>query len=203
VSAAARVVLVGAAGHALDVAEVAHRAGWRIEHLLVDPDHLPGVTWPRPVRTPIGPADLPYLVGVGYPVPRASVVERLQGGAGPAGPLVDPTAVVARTAELEPGVVVLWHAGVSPGCALHAHSSVSYGATVGHGTVVGLCSAVMPGAAVSGDVTLGREVLVGAGAVVLEGRSVGDGAVIGAGAVVDRDVPAGARAVGVPARWDR
>ncbi len=41
---------------------------------------------------------------------------------------------------------------------------------------------------------------VGAGAKILGPVSVGDHAVIGANAVVLRDVPAGATAVGVPAR---
>lgn len=47
---------------------------------------------------------------------------------------------------------------------------------------------------------IGDDVLVGAGACVLGGITVGDGAVIGANAVVLHDVPAGATAVGVPAR---
>ena len=48
--------------------------------------------------------------------------------------------------------------------------------------------------------TLGRNVVVSAGAKVLGGFTVGDGAVIGANAVVIRPVPAGAAAVGIPAR---
>lgn len=48
--------------------------------------------------------------------------------------------------------------------------------------------------------TLGRGVNVGAGAKILGDVRVGDGAVIGANAVVLEDVPAGALAVGVPAR---
>ena len=48
--------------------------------------------------------------------------------------------------------------------------------------------------------TLGRNVVVGAGAKVLGGFSVGDGAKIGSNAVVTKPVPAGATAVGNPAR---
>ncbi len=48
--------------------------------------------------------------------------------------------------------------------------------------------------------TLGRNVIVGAGAKVLGGFTVGDGARIGSNAVVVKDVPAGATAVGNPAR---
>lgn len=48
--------------------------------------------------------------------------------------------------------------------------------------------------------TLGRGVVVGAGAKVLGGFEVGDGAKIGSNAVVVKPVPAGATAVGNPAR---
>jgi serine O-acetyltransferase len=48
--------------------------------------------------------------------------------------------------------------------------------------------------------TLGDRVTVGAGAKVLGASRIGDGATIGANAVVTGDVPAGATAVGIPAR---
>ena len=48
--------------------------------------------------------------------------------------------------------------------------------------------------------TLGRGVVVGAGAQVLGGFAVGDGAKVGSNAVVTKPVPAGATAVGNPAR---
>ena len=47
---------------------------------------------------------------------------------------------------------------------------------------------------------LGDDVFIGAGARILGGVRIGDGARIGANAVVISDVPAGATAVGVPAR---
>jgi serine O-acetyltransferase len=59
--------------------------------------------------------------------------------------------------------------------------------TIGEGKVPGLP-------------TIGADVLIGAGAKVLGGVTIGDGARIGANAVVLSDVPAGATAVGIPAR---
>jgi len=48
--------------------------------------------------------------------------------------------------------------------------------------------------------TLGKDVVIGAGAKVLGGFIVGDGAKVGSNAVVTKPVPAGATAVGNPAR---
>jgi serine O-acetyltransferase len=47
---------------------------------------------------------------------------------------------------------------------------------------------------------IGNDVYIGAGAKILGPVTIGDGAIIGANAVVIDDVPAGATAVGVPAR---
>jgi serine O-acetyltransferase len=47
---------------------------------------------------------------------------------------------------------------------------------------------------------LGDGVMVGSGARILGGITLGDGCTIGANAVVIDDVPAGATAVGIPAK---
>ncbi|MDF3075805.1 MAG: sugar O-acetyltransferase [Alphaproteobacteria bacterium] len=49
-------------------------------------------------------------------------------------------------------------------------------------------------------IKIGANVWIGGGALILPGVTIGDDAIIGAGAVVTRDVPAGATAVGNPAR---
>jgi serine O-acetyltransferase len=63
------------------------------------------------------------------------------------------------------------------------------------GVTIGLSHTGQRAAPVIGD-----RVDIGAGAKILGGITIGDDAVIGANAVVIRDVPAGALAVGVPAR---
>lgn len=51
-----------------------------------------------------------------------------------------------------------------------------------------------------GGVKIGGHVDIGAGAKIIRPVSIGDRALIGANAVVVRDVPAGATAVGIPAK---
>jgi acetyltransferase-like isoleucine patch superfamily enzyme len=51
-----------------------------------------------------------------------------------------------------------------------------------------------------GPIIIGNEAWIGTRAIVLSGVSIGEGAVIGAGSVVTRDIPAGAIAVGNPAK---
>ena len=49
-------------------------------------------------------------------------------------------------------------------------------------------------------IVLGDNVWLSAGVIVCPGVTIGDDTVVGAGAVVTRDLPAGAVALGVPAR---
>lgn len=51
-----------------------------------------------------------------------------------------------------------------------------------------------------GPIRIEREVWIGAGATVLKSTTVGSAALIGAGSVVTKDVPAGGRVAGIPAR---
>jgi serine O-acetyltransferase len=80
------------------------------------------------------------------------------------------------------GVVVHPDARIGPNCLLLQQVTLGVGGP-------------LPGAP-----TLGGHVDIGAGAKILGGVVIGEHAVIGANAVVLCDVPAGATAVGVPAR---
>jgi serine O-acetyltransferase len=81
------------------------------------------------------------------------------------------------------GIIVHSSARLGPNCLLFQQVTIGTG---GHSH---------PGAP-----TLGGHVDVGAGAKIIGGITIGDHAKIGANAVVLTDVPAGATAVGIPAR---
>ena len=85
-----------------------------------------------------------------------------------------------------------------------------HGVVVGRPPVIGDGCTIYQGVTLGGTLvyklgakrhpTLGKDVVVSAGAKVLGGFEVGDGAKIGSNAVVIKPVPAGATAVGIPAR---
>ena len=97
-------------------------------------------------------------------------------------------AVIGRGAEFGPGLIVLHSVG------LVVNTAVRGGANVV------LEGSVTVGAEKGRSPVLGDNVFIGAGAGVIGGVSVGSDARIGANAVVVKDVPAGATAVGVPAK---
>ena len=84
------------------------------------------------------------------------------------------------------GVVIHDRATIGPRCTIFQH------VTIGCSYRGGVCDGLAP--------RIGSDVLIGVGACILGDIAIGDGARIGANAVVLHDVPAGATAVGVPAK---
>jgi serine O-acetyltransferase len=106
-----------------------------------------------------------------------------------------------------------WMTGIEihPGARVGRHVFIDHGMgiVIGETAEIGDGTTIYQGVTLGGTSlargskrhpTLGRNVIVGAGAKVLGGFTVGDGARIGSNAVVVKEVPAGATAVGNPAR---
>ena len=100
---------------------------------------------------------------------------------------IHPGALIGRRVFIDHGmgVVIGETAEIGDDCTIYQGVTLG-GTTLGRGT--------------KRHPTLGRGVIVSAGANVLGGFTVGDGARVGSNAVLMQAVPAGATAVGIPAR---
>jgi sugar O-acyltransferase (sialic acid O-acetyltransferase NeuD family) len=110
-----------------------------------------------------------------------------------------PAASISAQAHVDAGAQVLAGAVVQPLAVVEAGAIVNTRAVVEHHCRVGPYAHVGPGAVLCGDVTVGAGAHVGAGAVVRNGVTLGAGVVVGIGAAALRNVAAGT-VVGVPAR---
>jgi serine O-acetyltransferase len=100
---------------------------------------------------------------------------------------IHPGAVIGRRVFLDHGM----------GIVIGETAEVGDDCTIYHGVTLGGTSLYK---GTKRHPTLGNNVVVGAGAKVLGGFKVGDGAKVGSNAVLTKPVPAGATAVGNPAR---
>ena len=208
----AQYVILGAGGHAREVFDVltaAQEAGEPLEVMgFLDDDPkkwrqvlngvpiLEGLTWmsQREPGAQIG------ICGIGKPLARMQAVARYTKAGLPFGLAVHPRATVTKFVDIGEGAVLTAGCVLTNRINLGRHVHVNLNATIGHDCSIGDYCTIAPGANISGNVRLGMGVDVGTGAAILQGLSIGDWAIIGAGAVVISDIPAGATAVGVPAR---
>jgi UDP-N-acetylbacillosamine N-acetyltransferase len=113
---------------------------------------------------------------------------------------VHPSAVVAGGSRIGQGTVVCAGAVIAPGCEIGEVAIINTCASVDHECVLGDGVHVCPGTHLAGVVRVGRSSWLGIGSTVSNGITIGDRVMVGAGSVVVRDIPSDTLAYGVPAR---
>lgn len=112
---------------------------------------------------------------------------------------IHPSAVIAKSVVMEPGVVVMAGAVINSDTKIGEHVIVNTSASIDHDCVIEAGASINPGATLGGSVVVGQYSAIGLGASVIHGRAVGEHAVIGAGSTVVRDLPDCSLCIGSPA----
>ena len=200
-------IIVGAGGHALSVADAALSAGWTVVGFY-SPDGAGPASALGPVLSSLDPLDLSgttFALGIGTNHSRETVAEDISKKF----PQTEIVSVVHATAWVSP------HATVHPGAVILAHTSVGPGSTVGRGALLNtgasldhessLCdyASLGPGARTGGNVSVGERTMIGIQAGIVHGVTVGSDCVVGANSLVNSDLDSNVVAWGTPARTVR
>jgi len=193
--------LGGSGSFAVEVAEWAEDAGWRVAGLieLLDSGRVGMVVAGAPIvsdRCPLGGAAAVLAIG-GERRPHADRLQRLGWGSSA---LLHPAAHISRSARIARGAIIAPGAVLGAEAVVGEHALVSRGALVGHHAEIGAFASLLPGVNVGGHAEIGEDATLGMGSVVVNGARIGARATVAAGAVVVRDVEGGSRVQGVPAR---
>jgi acetyltransferase EpsM len=113
---------------------------------------------------------------------------------------IHPQAIVAPDAEIGAGTVVVGGAVVNSSAVIGRNSIINTSSSVDHECVLGEAVHISPGARLGGRVTVGEAAWIGIGATVLDRRKIGARSIIGAGSIVTRDIGEDIVAYGCPAR---
>jgi sugar O-acyltransferase (sialic acid O-acetyltransferase NeuD family) len=200
-----KIAIIGAGGHAKVVADAILAAGGRQLVGFFDDDPLrAGEYLGHPVLGRIETwrhhAIDSFVIGIGDNLMRKRHFEDLASAGAEFATVVHPRAVIGGGVTLGAGTVVLANAAVNSGTLIGANSILNTACTVDHECTIGAHVHFAPGVNLAGEVRIGEGVFAGIGAKIIPRISVGDWASIGAGAVVIRDVPAGAKVAGIPAK---
>lgn len=202
-------VVYGAGGHGKVVADAARSQGLEVLGFLDDDPSrvsrrvlgelavLGDASWLA------GRPSVRVALGIGDNEVRRGLTERLRAGGARLAAVTHRSAVVAPTAQVGAGVVVLACAVVNPDARVGEGAILNTGAIVEHDVQIGAYAHVSPNAALGGGASLGAGAHLGIGAQVSPLCSIGAQTIVGAGAVVVRDLPERVVAYGVPARVRR
>lgn len=206
---AERIFLACGGGHGRVVLDACLASGLRVE-AVIDPG-LAGVTQifgipvvaDETVLDGAAAADVRLLNGLGANPdtgPRRALFERLAARGFHFPALVHPSVISGRDVEIGAGAQVMAGVVLQNRVRVAENAVVNTRGSLDHDCVVGAHAFLSPGVVCSGNVRVGESAFLGAGAIVMPGIEIGAGAVVGAGSVVIRDVPAGSRVAGNPAR---
>ena len=189
------VYLYGASGHAKVVKDIIEATGRQLFGVVDDDLSLQNFETLPVTHTATDKG--PFIISIGNNGIRKRIAESLKSEYAMA---IHPCAVVAGSARIDVGSVVMAGVIINPDVTIRKHCIINTGASVDHECVLEDYVHLSPHATLCGNVKVGEGSWIGAGAVVIQGIRIGTWSRVGAGAVVTRDVPDYTEVVGVPAR---
>lgn len=178
--------LYGASGHAKVIIDLLQKAGIRVDYLIDDNPAVTSLSGYEVRHTYSG--EQPLIISIGSNRVRKLIASRLGARYITA---IHPTAVVATSARIGAGSVVMAGAVIQADARIGRHAIINTGASVDHECQLGDFVHISPHSTLCGNVHVGEGTWVGAGSTVIQGVKIGAWSVIGAGSVVTRDVPDG------------
>lgn len=206
-------VIWGASGHALVVADIVRSQGeYEIIGFLDDVDvrrrntafcgaKVLGGKEQLTVLPDLGVKHL--IVAMGDCEARMKTGELIRESGFELATAIHPRAVVAQNAVVGAGTIVAAGAVINPASIIGENVIVNTSASIDHECVIEDGAHIGPGARLGGRVKVGRATWIGIGAIVKDRVMIGANSILGAGAVLLDDLPNNVIAYGVPARIQR
>ena len=112
---------------------------------------------------------------------------------------IHPSCMIARSAEIGVGTIILAHTVVNPMAKVGQFNSLMSGVTIGHNAVVGNYNLIATQAIIA-NLIMGDRNFVGINATTNNKMNIGDDCMIGMASNVVKDVPSGTKCFGNPAK---
>ena len=200
-----KLLILGAGGHGLVVADAATKQGlWSEVKFLDDneeinlPDYdvIGNLSEVKAYKNEF--QDI--FVAIGDNKHRLKIIEEMMCDRINVPIIQHPSSIVCASAEIDSGCFLAANSVVGVGARLGKGCILNTGASVDHENNLSDGVHVSPGAHLGGEVSIGECSWIGIGASIREQVSIGANVIVGAGAAVVSDVENGLQVLGVPAR---
>ena len=114
-------------------------------------------------------------------------------------PLIDPSAVVAKSSRVGDGSFINPNCTIAGGCFIGENFMMNRNCRIGHHTFIEDYVSLAPGVTVAGTARIGRGAIIGIGAVIYPDIKIGERAIVSGGSVVRKDVRPNTLVAGNPA----
>jgi UDP-N-acetylbacillosamine N-acetyltransferase len=208
-----KLVIWGASGHALTVADIVRLEGkFEIVGFLDDiSPHRRGeafcgstVIGGREQLSELKEQGIHHILfGFGNCQARLKLTDWIRQQGFQFGTAIHPRSVVAADVQIGEGTIIAAGAVINPATRIGDNVIINTCASVDHECLVENGSHISPGAILGGGVTVGLGAWIGIGARVKDHIRIGAGSIIGLGAAVVDDIPENVVAYGVPAKVAR
>jgi sugar O-acyltransferase (sialic acid O-acetyltransferase NeuD family) len=200
-----QLIIIGAGGHAVSVANVATSAGFTI-HSFVDSNKagqkLLGIDIIGNLEDFSNPDSVSFALAIGDNAIRQRVLNEIISEYGelnfPA--LIHSSAVISDHSSIANGVVVMPKAIVGPNSTVERFCLINTQASIDHDCYMREFASLAPGAITGGTVTIGNRTAISIAVSVKHGIKIGNDVVVGANSYVNKDLPDNTVAYGTPAR---
>ncbi len=204
-------IIIGAGGAGLEALLVARRMGVSAYRVIGFADDNPSLFGQRLEGVPVLGGievvlaawlgkDVSLHCGIGKNTVRKKLTSDFSVRGFSAATLIDPSSVIADSAQIGVGSYVGAHVFVGPQVRIGQGVLINVNASIGHHSVLGDFAQVCPGGRLSGNSTFKEGSFMGSNGVTMSGVALGEWSILGANSLALKDVPARATAVGVPAR---
>lgn len=204
----ASIVIIGAGGHALSIANVAYGSGMDVVAFVHD-DKVGSNLLGIPVISSSQCCNEFNSANISIAIGDNALRERVSNEYRSAMPnarfptLIHSSAVVGLNAEIGVGTVVMPQVSIGPNCSIKEFCILNTSSSIDHDCELAAFSSIAPRVVTGGNVKIGRGTAVSIGATVKHGTVIGDDVVIGANSYVNKRVEDCVVAYGTPCKFVR
>lgn len=196
------ILLIGAGGHGLVLAEIAKLIGYKKICFLDDKydkdypyDIIGGI-----IDFLVYKDDYDFFVSIGSNEIRREITEKVYSNDCKLVNLIHPSAIISDSVELSEGIAIMPNTIVNPNSKIGLGAILNTATSIDHENVIEEFVHISPGCHLAGQVSIGKMSWLGIGCNVINDIRICEKCIIGAGSTITKDIKKSGIYVGTPVR---